>query len=54
MPEFETPKCTHDMPEFETPNANYGCDGCEKGMPKGATMKGCRICDYDLCIECSD
>ena len=45
----------HTLTEFTIPEEQYFCDGCrENSEDEGwLKMKGCRICDYDLCIECS-
>ena len=45
----------HTLTEFTIPEEQYFCDGCrENSEDEGwLKMKGCRVCDYDLCIECS-
>ena len=44
----------HGLVVFEVPagSRGYGCDGCGCGVPAGAAMKGCRVCDVDLCGAC--
>jgi hypothetical protein len=43
----------HGLAVFEVPAGSvYGCDGCGGGVPAGAAMKGCRVCDVDLCGAC--
>ena len=43
----------HGLAVFEVPAGSvYGCDGCGGGVPAGAAMKGCRVCDVDLCGVC--
>lgn len=42
----------HTLKEFTTPDADYACDICSAGIDKGATLWGCRICEYDVCIKC--
>ena len=45
----------HTLTEFTIPEEQYFCDGCrENSEDEGwLKMKGGRVCDYDLCIECS-
>lgn len=48
-------KCpgTHDLTPFQTDHSEYYCDICKKkDQPKGTSMRRCRICDYDVCIDC--
>eukprot|EP00746_Dinoflagellata_sp_MGD_P161938 gnl/MRDRNA2_/MRDRNA2_89289_c0_seq1.p1 gnl/MRDRNA2_/MRDRNA2_89289_c0~~gnl/MRDRNA2_/MRDRNA2_89289_c0_seq1.p1 ORF type:complete len:611 (-),score=62.88 gnl/MRDRNA2_/MRDRNA2_89289_c0_seq1:128-1924(-) len=42
----------HDLILFQTPNANFICDKCDIGVPQGAYVHQCRICNYDLCQSC--
>jgi len=57
FPTVKTPeisKCpkNHDLIPFDTPNPYYSCDVCDKKMAQGAIMHGCRICEYDICLNC--
>jgi hypothetical protein len=43
----------HMLIGFQTSHDRYVCDECDKeGIPEGATIRGCRECDFDLCSEC--
>jgi hypothetical protein len=42
----------HPMASFATYHGNFFCDDCKAKVPKGATLFGCRKCDFDLCPEC--
>ena len=39
-----------------THNSKFNCDACDvKGkrrIPKGTAMRGCRECDFDMCLHC--
>ena len=43
----------HTLAEFEAPTGTYCCDACGGGQPANATLFGCRVCDYDLCLSCA-
>ena len=43
----------HALRVFDTPRAGFGCDVCGKELAVGATMTGCRECNWDCCEECS-
>ena len=50
----EDPKCPgdHALKSLKIPN-HCQCDKCGKNLPKGSTMYGCRICNFDLCPNCT-
>jgi len=39
------------IPEGHMPGA-FSCDGCKNGFRDGARMYGCRICNFDMCMNC--
>jgi len=44
----------HAMARFATPNGSFNCDACtRRSLPIGEMMTGCRICNYDVCDNCS-
>merc|ERR1719336_3160209 len=43
---------SHGAKKFETDTDTFGCDECKTRQPLGATMWGCRICDWDACTWC--
>lgn len=47
-PEFGCPG-KHELTQFITEDDKYFCDVCSEGQVEGATMFGCRICEYDAC-----
>lgn len=44
--------CSHPLTPFLTPSAGFTCDECGKPMPQGASLLGCRTCNYDRCADC--
>ena len=42
----------HGLTRFSTPHSSFRCDVCKKRFPTGATMYGCRRCNYDVCQSC--
>lgn len=42
----------HGLTQFATRHSGYGCDVCTASQAVGATMHGCRQCDYDVCASC--
>ena len=42
----------HALESFVTPHPRFNCDVCQARQPAGASMRGCRICDYDVCESC--
>lgn len=43
----------HSLLEFQTQIFGFGCDVCGSlVVPEGATMFGCRSCNFDVCQEC--
>jgi ankyrin repeat protein len=42
----------HPMTSFSTPPEGYRCDLCNSFLLKDAIMKGCRLCNYDICSGC--
>merc|ERR1712217_168391 len=43
----------HQLQERETPNRNFQCAVCGVNPPEGATMYGCRLCNYNECVTCA-
>ncbi len=41
----------HELLQFTT-DRSFGCNLCAKRFPKGSVMRGCRSCDYDVCMDC--
>lgn len=39
----------HDLESFVTPNDTWFCSECKTCLGQGQPMRGCRICDYDVC-----
>lgn len=33
--------------------SRFGCDLCGVAVQPGVSLRGCRLCDYDVCSECS-
>merc|ERR1711964_15170 len=31
---------------------NFSCDVCDSGIPDGTFMMGCRVCNWDMCMDC--
>eukprot|EP00808_Paulinella_micropora_P014733 g28713.t1 len=50
----QRPDCPgkHSLSLFEISEVEYYCDSCGTCESKGATMFGCRACNYDLCQSC--
>ena len=44
----------HGLLPFDVPRAGFFCDGCRATVSMGAAMNGCRVCDFDLCPQCSE
>ncbi len=44
----DCPGC-HGLFRFMTPHAGFVCDSCDRSMPQGSPMWGCRTCDWDVC-----
>lgn len=44
----------HALTEFQSTRAGvqYECDRCNRTVPRGSTLYGCRQCDYDVCSDC--
>ena len=44
----------HQLKDFHisTDESIHGCDGCGKEVSANTRLWGCRICNYDLCVEC--
>ena len=43
----------HGLVPFAVPQEGYYCDGCNATVPEGAVMSGCRVCDFDMCSQCT-
>lgn len=42
----------HHLNKFTTSDSNFKCDGCGLRSGPGATMHGCRECNFDMCASC--
>lgn len=43
----------HGLKGFSTDDGGYNCDHClMDDFPKGTYLRGCTVCDYDVCDEC--
>lgn len=42
----------HALKLFETPHDRFSCDLCGADQPTGAAMRGCQLCEYDVCAQC--
>mmetsp|Transcript_152974 Transcript_152974/g.285042 ORF Transcript_152974/g.285042 Transcript_152974/m.285042 type:complete len:640 (-) Transcript_152974:274-2193(-) len=42
----------HALVKFATPHSRFKCDECDQFFAQGATLHGCRACDYDVCEKC--
>jgi len=42
----------HTMHGYVTNKANFNCDICQQRFPAGATLYGCRTCNFDACADC--
>lgn len=42
----------HQLQKFQTPSDKHTCDLCGNRFSRGATMYGCRPCDFDACCKC--
>ena len=40
------------LTSFTTGRLGFWCDICKNQQAKGATLYGCRQCDYDICTSC--
>ena len=45
---------SHPLSNFSTDHSGFGCDFCGMSQVKGASMGGCRQCDFDICRDCLD
>jgi hypothetical protein len=45
---------SHNLITFLTPNNTFECDLCGNFVETGASMHGCDICNYDICINCGE
>lgn len=43
---------SHGLTQFTTDHAGFSCDICGSWQPDGATLYGCRRCDYGVCPSC--
>merc|ERR1719240_226882 len=43
----------HGLTLHKTTHGGYCCDVCRCYVRLGDEMRGCRICDWDVCIKCS-
>jgi hypothetical protein len=44
----------HKLQVFTTQQHGWRCDNCNKVLPKGCKLHGCRQCEYDACSKCMD
>lgn len=42
----------HKLKEFSTPVEGFSCDICNESQAEEAIMYGCRICNFDVCVNC--
>mmetsp|Transcript_79744 Transcript_79744/g.145780 ORF Transcript_79744/g.145780 Transcript_79744/m.145780 type:complete len:309 (-) Transcript_79744:135-1061(-) len=42
----------HQLAKEQTDSDGWSCSECHTEFPQGATLYGCRDCDYDVCREC--
>ena len=42
----------HTLKPFPTTNNSWWCSACSRHVRRKTIMKGCRLCDYDLCLDC--
>ncbi len=43
----------HSLKPFQVDTRTYTCDVCAGAQQLQATMLGCRVCDYDVCMSCA-
>jgi ubiquitin len=41
----------HALQDAEAAHGGYSCDSCRKRIARGAMIRSCRPCDYDVCSE---
>mmetsp|Transcript_58847 Transcript_58847/g.118179 ORF Transcript_58847/g.118179 Transcript_58847/m.118179 type:complete len:212 (+) Transcript_58847:228-863(+) len=53
---FMQKKCPgdHALEVYKSPYDGYSCSHCEQDFLRGTILRGCRICDYDTCVECDN
>jgi hypothetical protein len=44
----------HVLERHSAPDSEYTCDVCGKEVAEGETLWGCRLCDYDVCLQCKE
>jgi hypothetical protein len=44
----------HVLESHLAPNEDYTCDVCGKEVAEGEKLWGCRLCDYDKCLQCAN
>ena len=44
----------HGLRAFQPQQRGFSCDVCGSGVTAGATMHGCRVCNFDACASCGD
>ena len=42
----------HGLRPFSSPSQSFYCSRCGDAVGAGATLYGCRACDFDLCAPC--
>eukprot|EP01065_Artemidia_motanka_P021299 TRINITY_DN2546_c3_g1_i1.p1 TRINITY_DN2546_c3_g1~~TRINITY_DN2546_c3_g1_i1.p1 ORF type:complete len:1016 (+),score=253.23 TRINITY_DN2546_c3_g1_i1:108-3155(+) len=42
----------HALERHPIPDEGYGCDECQKELPQGTVVLGCKECDWDVCDDC--
>jgi len=45
-------RCKHMLTRFVTPHGSYRCDVCTRSQPARSVLFGCRVCNFDMCLEC--
>lgn len=43
----------HALKRFVAPHAQFKCNMCDRRVPAGSILHGCRVCDYDQCHSCT-
>jgi hypothetical protein len=42
----------HPLQFFRTYSGSFSCDHCGKPQPPNSAMRGCRTCNWDVCVGC--
>jgi tetratricopeptide (TPR) repeat protein len=52
LAEVSAAVCSHELEAHNTTADYWTCNECGEEQVKGATLYGCRLCDYDQCEKC--